>query len=274
MTADEQYLGTEGTRPYAGTSEYYAAHRPRMGDGFRSLLATSLGWTTESRVLDLGTGPGHVALRIASLVGEVIGVDPEPDMLETATRLARQQNTPNVSFHLGSSDDILQLGLGQFDSVTMSSSFHWMLDKDRVMADLDQMTNAARASVAFVSTGSIVGDATAFNAAAVPIRELLDRYLAGTDEGPHPRGRHDDFGDILKRSAFSDVHEIEADHEGDADLSADALLGFWFSLSHVLTRLGDRRAALQEEARSLVASLGTPSTTRVTYRDRALFGLR
>ena len=268
------YEGTEGTRPYAGTAEYYARYRPLGSDALLDQLRDVLGWTSKSRVLDLGTGPGHLALRIAPLVGEVVGVDPEADMLAAAVRLAADRGLANTRFVLGSSDDLIALGLGEFQSVTMSASFHWMLEKDRVMADLAATTDPNRGAVAFVTTGEIVGPSSDFEAAQEVVRPLLAEHLAGVPEGPHPRGRHDPFEDILARSAFADVREIDLTYEADAELSADALLGFYYSLSHTLRRLGPRRAQLEAETDAVLANLGTPPTTRVTYRDSAVIGLR
>jgi SAM-dependent methyltransferase len=155
MTSEGGYEGVEGTRPYAGTAEYYARYRPRVSDAFLNQLREVLMWTPSSRVLDLGTGPGHLALRVAPLVGEVVGVDPESDMLDAANRIAAEERIANVRFVLGSSEDLTSLGVGTFQSVTMSASFHWMLDKDRVMADLAAMTSTGDGSVAFVTTGVI-----------------------------------------------------------------------------------------------------------------------
>lgn len=270
----EGYEGVEGTRPYAGTAEYYARYRPRVSDGLLAQLRETLAWGPSSRVLDLGTGPGHLALRVAPLVGEVVGVDPEPDMLAVAARLAREASLTNVRFVDGSSDDLTSLRLGEFQSVTMSASFHWMLDKDRVMTDLAGMTGAEGGSVAFVTTGEIVAPSADFSAAADVVQSLLDKHLAEVPERPHPRARHDPFEEILARSAFADVREIEVTYEAETGLTTDALLGFYYSISHVLARLGSRRSQLEAETSDAIANLDPPPTTRVTYRDSALVGLR
>lgn len=268
------YEGVKGTRPYAGTAEYYARYRPRVSDALLAQLRETLAWGPSSRVLDLGTGPGHLALRIAPLVGEVVGVDPEPDMLAVATEIAREASLTNVRFVEGSSDNLTSLRLGEFQSVTMSASFHWMLDKDRVMTDLAGMTDPDHGSVAFVTTGEIVAPSADFSAAAAVVQSLLDRHLAEVPEGPHPRARHDPFEDILARSAFADVREIEVTYEADTDLTTDALLGSSYSISHVVARLGPRRGQLEAETREALGDLDPPPTTRVTYRDSALIGLR
>src|SRR5919199_5259305 len=100
------YKGTEGTRPYAGAGWYYAEYRDRVTPEFMALLAEHLGWRHEDRVLDLGAGPGQLALLVAPLVAEVVAVEPEPDMLAEGERRARALGIANVTFVAASSDDL------------------------------------------------------------------------------------------------------------------------------------------------------------------------
>jgi len=63
------------------------------------VLLEAAGLGPGMRVLDLGTGPGHVAAAVAELVGrdgEVVGVDIDPRMLEVAR--ARTAHLPQVRF--------------------------------------------------------------------------------------------------------------------------------------------------------------------------------
>ena len=56
------------------------------------------------RVLDIGSGAGDVALVAAELVGpegEVVGVDMNPEILETARDRVRQAGHRNVKFLAG-----------------------------------------------------------------------------------------------------------------------------------------------------------------------------
>jgi len=274
VTEINDYRGVEGTRPYAGTAEYYARYRPRVTEAFLDELVPALGWSPQSRVLDLGTGPGQLALRIAPRVGEVVGVDPEPDMLEVAERLAQEKSITNARFVRGSSNDLRSLELGEFTSATMSASFHWMLDQDRVMADLAAFTDAEHGSVAFVSAGWFVTRSADYEAAERIVHRILDDHLSDVPEGPHPRGRHDPFEEILARSAFSNLSEIEVRYEADAPITAEAVLGLQYSVSHVLTRLGPRRERVENEVANAFSTAGLPETTRVVYRDHALIGRR
>jgi hypothetical protein len=70
------------------------------------------------------------------------------------------------------------------------------------------------------------------------------------------------------------VRAIGLTYEAETELTADALLGFYYSISHTLSRLGPRRAQLEAETGEALANLGTPLATRVTYRDSAIIGHR
>jgi len=88
------------------------------------------------RVLDLGCGPGFLAAAFALHVDEVVGIDPEPAMLEQAVVYAAERGAA-VKFVQGSS---YELGnhLGRFRMVTMGRSFHWM-DRSATLETLARM---------------------------------------------------------------------------------------------------------------------------------------
>ena len=117
----DAYRGTEGTRPYAGAGWYYAEYRQCVSTEFIILLAARLGWTRAERVLDLGAGPGQLALLAAPLVAEVVAIEPEPDMLAEGERRARALGMANVTFVAASSDDLpaLRSPLGRFCTALM-----------------------------------------------------------------------------------------------------------------------------------------------------------
>lgn len=269
------YRGTEGTRPYAGAGWYYAEYRQRVSTEFLVLLAARGGWTPAERVLDLGAGPGQLALLAAPLVAEVVAIEPEPDMLAEGQRRARTLGATNVTFIAASSEDLgsLRASLGLFRTALMGQSFHWMLDKDRVLRDLHTMLDERGGSVAFVSPRRVSTPAS-LEAAEHTVHEILERYLADVPLGPHPNGRHDPFEEILERSAFPRVERIERVYKARVRPTIEALVGSEYTLSHVLTRLGDRREAFEREVRAALGSLDALGEIWLTLRDEALIGLR
>ena len=79
------------------------------------------------RVLDLGTGTGHTALAFADHVGEVVGLDLTPAMLEQARSLAEAQGVSNVRFELGDAT-ALPYENDCFDLVTCRVCAHHFAD--------------------------------------------------------------------------------------------------------------------------------------------------
>ncbi len=269
------YEGTEGTRPYAGAGWYYAEYRDHVRPEFMALLAEHLGWRRADRVLDLGAGPGQLSLLVAPFVAEVVAVEPEPDMLAEGERRARALGTANVTFVAASSDDlpVLRSSLGRFRTALMGQSFHWMIEKDRVLQDLSAMIDEADGSVAFIG-GQRVATPDALRAARETVHEILERYLADVPPGPHPRGRHDPFEDILARSPFPRVERLEHVYEAPVCPTVAVLVGAEYTISHVLTRLGDRREAFEREVRAQLGNVETIGEISETRRDEALIGRR
>ena len=269
------YRGTEGTRPYAGAGWYYAEYRPRVSEEFIVRLAEHLNWSREHRVIDLGAGPAHLSLRVAPLVAEVVAIDPEPDMLAEGERRARAVVAKNITFVLAGSDDLphLRSTLGVFRGALMGSSFHWMLEKDRVLQELSAIIDRAEGAVAFVwISGVSVPDR--LQAATQTMHDILDRYLTGVPPGPHPNGRHDPFEEILARSPFPRVEKIERVYEVRVRPTIESLVGAEYSMSHTLTRLGERRADFEQEVRAALADLAGIGEVVLTRRDEAIIGRR
>jgi len=71
------------------------------------------------RVLDLGCGDGRFALGVARYARHVVGVDPDPELIRTAARRARQAGLRNVRFAVGAGQS-LDLADGAFDVVILS----------------------------------------------------------------------------------------------------------------------------------------------------------
>lgn len=271
----DEYRGTEGTRPYAGVGWYYAEYRDRISAEFATLLAAKLGWQPTDRVIDLGAGPGQLTLLVAPLVSEVVAIEPEPDMLAEGERRAAALGIDNVRFIEGSSDDLptLRSSLGRFRTALMGQSFHWMLQKDWVISDLSAMIDETSGSIAFVRPLRVTTPEPLEHAQKI-VQEILQRYLTYTPAGPHPNGRHDPFEDILARSAFPHVELFEYDYQQQIHPTLESLVGVEYTISHVLARLGDRRAAFEQEVRAALGDLSKLDGITVSMRDEALIGRR
>ena len=93
-------------RTEAETRRLISQHR--LYGRFTRRLLEDAGIEEGMTVLDVGSGAGDVALLAAELVGStgsVVGVDQDPDILETASARAEASGLANISFHAGDLDD-------------------------------------------------------------------------------------------------------------------------------------------------------------------------
>src|SRR5437588_311026 len=110
---------------FAGAATYYAQGRLPYAPALAEVMQKEFDLDGHGRLLDVGSGPGIVALRLAHLFAAVVGLDPDPAMLAEAEHLAAAQGIENASWVRMRAED-LPGGLGQFRAVTFAASFHWM----------------------------------------------------------------------------------------------------------------------------------------------------
>ena len=121
---------------FASTVAYYKSARPPYGAAFFEAVALELTLDRSQRLLDVGAGPGILAIGFAPYCGEVVGVDPEPGMVEAARAAARRADV-GVAFIEGRFEDVAAK-LGAFDIVTIGRAIHW-LEPEPARAALDRI---------------------------------------------------------------------------------------------------------------------------------------
>jgi ubiquinone/menaquinone biosynthesis C-methylase UbiE len=123
------------TDRFARTAERVAARQDsraaRLGEEVREFA-----WPSgDERALDVGTGAGALALALAPLVREVVGLDPVPELLE----LARARAAPNTEFVEGDGT-ALTYPDGAFDLAGTHRTLHHVGRPDLVVAELARVT--------------------------------------------------------------------------------------------------------------------------------------
>src|SRR5215468_7376596 len=76
---------------FASTVPLYEELRPPYPPEFFRSVAQRLKLSKQQALIDLGTGPGLLALGFAPYVGRVVGVDPEPAMIAAAREAASRE---------------------------------------------------------------------------------------------------------------------------------------------------------------------------------------
>jgi len=210
---------------FRGTADDYVRFRPQYPPALIERLVRAAGVGARARVLDLGSGPGHVAVPLAAHVAEVVAVDPEPEML------ARIE-APNVRTVLGRAEDVDETW-GTFDLVTAGRSFHWF-DQAVVLRRLPRVTRRL----------ALIGDSIRQSEAASRALDVAVE-LIGEERVSASRPS---YVELLASSPFADVERIEV--EVERTWTADSLIGLVYSTSYA-ARLGGRRSELERRLRAL-----------------------
>jgi 2-polyprenyl-3-methyl-5-hydroxy-6-metoxy-1,4-benzoquinol methylase len=75
---------------FGGSARYYRAGRFPYPAELATAFQEELGLDGRGRLLDVGTGTGEIALLLARLYDEVVGLDADADMIQEARREARR----------------------------------------------------------------------------------------------------------------------------------------------------------------------------------------
>ncbi|GHJ43680.1 methyltransferase [Catellatospora sp. TT07R-123] len=231
---------------FAGTEEDYSTYRPPHPAVFVNHVA---GLHPGGAVLDLGTGPGSLALGLATRDRHVVGIDASPKMIEIArNRAAEEGFGDEVEFRVGDVHELI--GLPKVAGVVIGDAFHWF-DRASVVRQLDEL----------VVPGGFVAIMMSFAAGSAkpwwyPLADrVIHRHLgivrrAGPDALHHeqPGGDHET---VLRSSAFNALTVMRTDVR--LSMSLDQVMGLQYTQAYSSPAvLGDRLAEFDADLRRLL----------------------
>ena len=252
--------------PFASTIECYVRYRPRYPRCLLHGLARRLALDDDARIIDLGCGPGFIAIGMAEWAGEVIGVDPEPLMLVAAREEAKTIGAV-VRWIEGTVAD-LPADLGPCRAVLMGRSFPWM-DREAVLETLDGLIDAEGAVVLLGERSADLPE----NAWRVAERRATRRWVKPENRrfgGGYSVSRE---RDVLLASAFTRIEHLRVRHSTWTSL--DDLVGRALSRSTTSpARLGERIEAFKADLRATLAPFAVDGMVAEVLDFEALLAFR
>ncbi|MGW6744706.1 class I SAM-dependent methyltransferase [Streptomyces sp. NPDC055025] len=238
---------------FLGAAPYYRRGRLPYAPGFAERLAEVLGLDGRGRLIDVGCGPGTLALGLAGFFDGVVGVDPDRGMIAEAERQAATVGVAARTRWVRARAEELPAGLGTFTAATFGQSFHWM-DRDLVAARVRDMLrpDGALVHVSDLKTERLSADGLPYPAVpSAAIGDLTRRYLGPVrraGRGVLPYGTPGGEAAILTRAGFTGPRRYVVPGGQALERTRDDITAWVFSLSASAPHLfGERLGAFTSD---------------------------
>ena len=226
---------------FATTVALYEELRPPYPPAFFCEVARQLRLTSAQALIDLGTGPGLLALGFAPYVGRIVGVDPEPAMIAAATAAASRASQALTLIEARAED--LSPDTGSFDAVTIGRALHWM-DREAVLARFDTLV-APNGVILVCSSHSAADGANLWLDDYNEARRAWSNAGLWSESGSGAR-IHRDLAAFFHGTAFhvADAVRVRTSHDISVRDLARRVLTFSSSSADVL---GDKAEAMRRD---------------------------
>jgi SAM-dependent methyltransferase len=261
---------------FEGTAEHYRQGRKPYAPGLSIALAEQMELGDHARLLDVGCGPGTVALEFVHLFDRVVGLDPDPGMLAEAKRAAAEEGVGTATWVQMRAEE-LPGPLGTFRVITFGQSFHWM-DRPRVAATVRDMLepHGAVVQVDLWHTSPPGEEPQSGPYPAVPesaVDELRRRWL-----GPHRRAGQgfrdtspDREDEVFQRAGFAPEQNVIVPDDRVLVRSADDVVAWVLSTSSTAPHLfGERLGDFVQDLRHLLRDASPEGLFSVHLSDNRL----
>ncbi len=232
--------------PFAEAAAYYSFRAPYAPEAF-GYLRDTFRLDKNSRVLDLGSGPGTIAIPMARMVKTVVAVEPCAEMIELGRARAAEAGCKNISWQQAKAE-ALKEDRSTFSLVTIGQAFHWM-DRDVVLARLGRMTTQ-QGGIALINPGRRRPQESWETLA----NDIVAQYLGPRTWHPYMSAEREHEPALLRSACFSQFTTREFAIEFTRNIAS--ILGCIYSMSSSpRAAFGERVATFERELEKVLMSI-------------------
>ncbi|ARV62677.1 SAM-dependent methyltransferase [Nostocales cyanobacterium HT-58-2] len=238
---------------FEGAAWYYARYRPKYPPALFDLLTEKFQLDGTGRLLDLGCGAGLITIPFRDRFEEVIGLDPDPEMLQEAQKQAASVGATNIKW-VNERAELVSRALGSFRLVTVGRAFHWM-QREIVLERIYELLSDD-GGVAIINAPQDIwnsDDPWKKTALTVVKRWLGEQRRTGQGGQGVWKPLEVSHEEILAKSSFTRLEKYELKFE--QFWTVDTFLGYLYTTAFCLPSFfGDNREKFEKDLReSLLA---------------------
>src|ERR1700739_2805600 len=160
---------------FASTVEFYARYREPYFPEFFQKIAEQIALRSDESLLDVGCGPGLLAIGFAPFVGRCTGLDPETGMIAAAKAAATEAGV-GLSLIPGRIEELPTTQA--YNVITTGRALHW-LERDATLAVLERILAPDSGRILICRATSAETPETAW---VKSYREVRRAWRAGAEE--------------------------------------------------------------------------------------------
>ncbi len=190
---------------FASTVEFYARYREPYPTAFFKKVAEQIRLRGDESLLDVGCGPGLLAIGFSPFVGACTGLDPEPLMIAAAKVAAEEAGVPLALIH----GKVEQFPTTQtYDIITIGRALHW-LERTPTLAVLERILATDSGRILICRTSSVETPETPW---VKPYRKVRSAWASGPPEKRYRMHPGDWFADscfgVLGETSVTERHQV------------------------------------------------------------------
>jgi SAM-dependent methyltransferase len=200
---------------FASTVEFYARYREPYPPKFFEKVAEQIDLRGHENLLDIGCGPGLLAIGFAPFVRSCTGLDPEPGMI-TAAKAAAAEAGVAISLIDGRIEEFTTTQT--YNVIAIGRALHW-LERTATLAVLQRILAPDSGRILICRASSVETEETPW---VKPYRKVRSAWASGPSEKRYRLNPGEWFADSCF-SAAGDISVTERHEVTIADLIGRAL---------------------------------------------------
>lgn len=233
----------QGKELFKGTAWYYARYRPAYPPQLFDLLVEKFRLNGSGSLLDLGCGPGDLAIPLASYFEKVIALDADAEMLTEGRRKAVQAGIANIEWVHGRAEQ-MPPDWGPFKLIVIGQFFHWMAQQKVLDSVVTKLQPGGGLTIIGVQ-GRLWSGRAAWHEVVLSV---IKKYLGEKRRAGSGTAKFSGIGwENLLDSRFPKTEYDLSTHQTDR-WSAATLTGYLYSTSYCSRALlGDRVESFERD---------------------------